>query len=210
MPVFQSHAGQLYIVSAPSGVGKTSIIRAALPALPDLRFSVSCTTRHPRPGETAARDYEFLSREAFLKGVESGRFLEWAEVHGEYYGTDGRQIEEWISAGDDVLLDIDVQGARQVRCSYPCAQTIFIIPPSLDALEERLMSRGTESVEQIEVRLRAARTEMQDAPWYDYVIVNAILEDAVADLCAIVRAGRCRRSVQARRLKAFLVPGAPA
>jgi len=195
------------VVSAPSGVGKTTIIRSVLSTSPGLRYSVSCTTRRPRPGEVDGADYHFIGRDEFLSGLRSGRFLEWAEVHGEYYGTDGLQIENWLAAGDDVLLDIDVQGARQVRCSHPAAYTLFVLPPSMDILEERLRSRGTESPEQIAGRLAAARNEILEAPWYDFIILNDDLEEAIADCNAVLRAARCTRNARAPLLQGFLHTG---
>ncbi len=199
-----SSSGLLFIVSAPSGVGKSTLIRSVLAECPNLKFSVSCTTRPPRPEEINGRDYVFIEKEEFLRGIDSGRFLEWAEVHGNYYGTDSRPIEEWLSAGQDVLLDIDVQGARMVRCAFPGAVTIFVLPPSFQELEERLKNRATESPEQLAVRFEAARRELFDAPWYDYVIINDDLKEAVADLAAVLRAGRCARIPQAPVLKKFL------
>ncbi len=196
--------GQLFVISAPSGVGKTTLVRSLLRELPDLRFSISCTTRHPRQGEAEGKDYHFMTREIFLSGIKAGRFLEWALVHGEFYGTDGQELTRWLSAGNDVLLDIDVQGARQVRCICPDAHTIFILPPSLTALEQRLKARGTESSEQIAARLTAAGKELQEAPWYDFIVINDALEEAVSDLIAIIRALRCRRSAQVHRLNAIL------
>ncbi|MHC1729144.1 MAG: guanylate kinase [Syntrophobacteraceae bacterium] len=196
--------GQLFIISAPSGVGKSTIIRSVLAECPKLKFSVSCTTRPIRPDEIPGKDYHFISKEEFHSGLSSGRFLEWAEVHGQYYGTDQHPIENWLQASCDVILDIDVQGARQVRCAYPSAQTIFILPPSLNVLEERLRNRATESEEQLAIRFAAAQRELLEAPWYDYVITNNDLQEAVADLRAILRAGRSSRIVQAGRLKAFL------
>lgn len=205
----QAYSGQIFIVSAPSGVGKTTIIRSVLEQWPRLRFSVSCTTRSPRPGEVDGRDYHFLTEREFTDGIASGRFLEWAEVHGKYYGTDGHQVEDWLAEGLDVLLDIDVQGARQVRCSYPCAHTVFVVPPSMEVLEERLSQRGTESARQIAERSAEAHREMLQAPWYDYLVVNDVLEDAIADLNAILRAVHCHRSVQAGKLKPFLTSRLP-
>jgi guanylate kinase len=158
-----------------------------------------------RSGEVAGKDYHFLSRQEFVYGIESGRFLEWAEVHGHLYGTDGRIVEKWLKAGDDVLLDIDVQGARMVRCAYPSARTIFILPPSMQVLEERLRNRATETDEQFAIRLSAARREILESPWYDYIIINDSLQEAVEDLKAILRAGRSSRAVQAPGLKAFLM-----
>lgn len=139
-----------------------------------------------------------------MEGIRKGRFLEWAQVHGEYYGTDGEQIEKWLTQGNDIILDIDVQGARQVRCVHPSAYTVFILPPSLDKLLERLKRRATESAEQLARRFGAARLEMQEAAWYDFIIVNDVLKEAIADFDAILRACRCRRSVQAPRLRAIL------
>lgn len=191
------------MISAPSGVGKTTLIRPILTKIPFLRFSVSCTTRSPRAGEIPARDYHFLTGNEFRQGIEARRFLEWAQVHGEYYGTDGDQVDRWLGEGLDVLLDIDVQGARQVRCRHPSCRTIFILPPSMDALEERLRNRGTESPEQLAKRLEAAHREIREAPWYDFIIVNDVLSDAMADLEAIFRANRCRLLFQGWRIPLF-------
>lgn len=196
--------GRLFIISAPSGVGKTTLVRTILSRSPTLRFSVSCTTRAPRPGETPSVDYHFLTETEFLDGIRTGRFLEWAEVHGRYYGTDGLQVERWLADGEDVLLDIDVQGARQVRCSYPEARTIFILPPSMQTLGERLRGRGTESPEDLERRLSNARLEIQEAAWYQYLVVNDALEEAVADLMAIIRSSRCELATAASSLFALL------
>ncbi|MFZ2448321.1 MAG: guanylate kinase [Syntrophobacteraceae bacterium] len=200
-----AYSGQLFIVSAPSGVGKSTLIRRILDERPKLKFSVSCTTRPPRPEEVHGKDYIFLAKEEFLNGISSGRFLEWAEVHGNYYGTDLNPVENWLKAGSDVLLDIDVQGARLVRCVYPIAHTIFILPPSLNVLEERLRNRATESEEQLAIRFATAQRELLEAPWYDYVVVNDSLEKAVADLKSVLCAARCARISQAPRLKAFLM-----
>lgn len=185
--------GHLFIVSAPSGVGKSTIVRAVLARDPRLRFSVSCTTRAPRPGESPGVDYHFLSQDDFEKAIREGRFLEWAIVYGNYYGTDRRKVEAWLDEGLDVLLEIDVQGARKVRATDLAATTLFILPPSMDALEMRLRRRGTETEDVIRRRLEAACEEIREAPWYDYVIVNDVLEDAVADVAAVIRAARCAR-----------------
>ena len=203
--LLSSTTGQLFIVSAPSGAGKSTIIRSVLADRPKLKFSISCTTRPMRHEEVPGKDYHFLSREEFLSGIQSERFLEWAEVHGRFYGTDRRPIEKWIKAGHDVLLDIDVQGARLVRCAYPAAQTIFILPPSMQVIEERLRSRATETEEQVAVRVAAARREILESPWYDYIIINDDLQEAIEDLKAIVQAGRSSRTFQAARLRSFLI-----
>lgn len=183
----------MFIISAPSGVGKSTIVRTVLARDPQLRFSVSYTTRSPRPGETNGVDYHFLSRGDFEAGIREGRFLEWAKVFGNYYGTDRRKVEAWLSEGVDVLLEIDVQGARKVRATDLAATTLFILPPSLDVLEQRLRRRGTETEDVIQKRLDAAREEIRQAPWYDYVVVNDVLEEAVADVLAVIRAARCAR-----------------
>lgn len=197
--------GQLFIVSAPSGVGKSTIIRKVIADCPKLKFSVSCTTRPMRPGEAPGSDYHYISREQFLHGINSGRFLEWAEVHGHLYGTDRLLIEQWLKAGDDVLLDIDVQGARLVRCTYPAAKTIFILPPSMHVLEDRLCNRATETGEQLAIRIAAARREILESPWYDFIVINDDLQEAVEDLKAILRAGRSSQGSQAPALKTLMM-----
>ena len=197
--------GQLFIVSAPSGVGKSTILRRVIATRPKLKFSVSSTTRPIRSGEVAGKDYHFLSMEEFLRGISSDRFLEWAEVHGHLYGTDRRPVEQWLKAGNDVLLDIDVQGARLVHCAYPAAQTIFILPPSMQVMEERLRNRATETGKQLAVRVAAARLEILESPWYDYIIINDNLQEATEDLKAILRAGRSSRAIRAAGLKDFLM-----
>jgi guanylate kinase len=202
--------GNLFIVSAPSGVGKTTIIQSMLSRWPALRYSVSCTTRSPRSGELHGEDYHFLDRQDFLDGIAKDRFLEWAEVHGEFYGTDGRVVADWLDSGNDVLFDIDVQGARQVLCVYPSATTIFILPPSMEALQARLSKRGTESGAQLRRRLEAAVHEMAQAAWYDYLIVNDDLIDAISDFESVLRATRCRRSRQTHLLRVLLGRGSTA
>lgn len=185
--------GHVFILSAPSGVGKSTIVKAVLAQDRRLRFSISCTTRSPRPGETHGVDYDFLSHEAFEKGIEEGRFLEWAKVYGNYYGTDRHRVQSWLDQGLDVLLEIDVQGARKVRATIPESTTLFILPPSMEVLEERLRHRATDAEEVIRRRLEAAQAEIQEAPWFDYLIVNDVLDEAVADVAAIIRASRCAR-----------------
>jgi len=197
-------SGHLFVLSAPSGVGKSTVVRTLLDRDSRLRFSVSCTTRAPRPGEVDGVDYHFLSRDDFVDGIRAGRFLEWAHVYGHYYGTDRRHVEAWLAEGFDVLLEIDVQGARKVRASGLAATTIFILPPTLSALEERLRRRGTETEEVIRRRLDAAEAEIREAPWYDYLVVNDVLEEAVMDVSAIIRACRCARTRAHWALKPFL------
>jgi guanylate kinase len=207
--ISEANQGLLFVVSAPSGVGKTTIIRAVQETWPQLRYSISSTTRAPRTGEREAVDYHFVTRQEFLGGIRTGRFVEWAEVHGEFYGTDGQQVDKWLAEGKDVLLDIDIQGARQVRCAYPTAITIFILPPSIEELKARLENRGTESEDQVARRLSAAQLEILEAPWYDYLVLNEMLHEAIADFNAILRACRCARAHRAAQLRDFLLPREP-
>lgn len=182
--------GNLYIVSAPSGAGKSSLVRALLAGDPHLRLSVSYTTRPPRPGEEDGVHYHFVTREVFLEMLGQGAFLESAEVYGNHYGTSQPWIEAEMERGHDVLLEIDWQGATQVRRIFPDAIGIFILPPSLEELERRLRDRGQDSAEVIARRLAAAREDMTHALEYDYLVVNERFDLALADLRAIVRARR--------------------
>jgi len=196
--------GSLFIVSAPSGAGKTTLLREVRSRLPDVKFSVSFTTRPPRPGEEDGKDYFFISEEEFLKGIRENRFAEWARVHGNYYGTDRHMIESWIAGGQDVILDIDVQGARELKCQYPQSVAIFILPPSWDELERRLRLRGTDTEDVIEKRLRNAARELEEAFWYDYLVVNDEIPKATDQLVAIITSSRCRTNRQFWLLKSFL------
>ena len=196
--------GQLFVVSAPSGVGKTTILKGVLKDDPQLRYSVSSTTRPPRRGELDGRDYHFVTRHRFVEGVRTGRFLEWAEVHGHLYGTDRRRVTSWIQEGFDVVLDIDVQGARQVRCAHPRVQTIFILPPSWDELRKRLEARGTENSEQVTRRLTAAQNEVQDVSCYDFIVVNDRLDEAIMDVTSILRSHRLCWERQAATVRTLL------
>jgi guanylate kinase len=182
-------AGRLLIVSAPSGAGKSTLCRAVRQRLPDLCYSVSYTTRRPRGAEINAVDYHFISREAFRKGIDAGKWAEWAEVHGHYYGTSAEFIERALAEGRDVLLDIDVQGMEQILERYPDSVTIFIMPPSLTVLRQRLQERGTDSAESISKRLENAAAEIERAKHYRHIVVNDCLEEAVEKLTAIIAAG---------------------
>jgi len=185
--------GKLFIISAPSGAGKSTLLKELFVSLPGLAFSVSHATRAPRAGEVDGRDYHFVDRPSFEKMRDQGAFLEWAEVHGNLYGTSARGIEAQQAAGLDVFLDIDVQGARQLReLAYPGAVFLFIAPPSWEELEKRLSGRGTDSEETVRLRLNNARREMEAAGHYDYLIVNDRLEEAVDTMRAVVIAERCR------------------
>jgi guanylate kinase len=186
--------GFLLVLSAPSGCGKTTILRQVMAELPGLSFSVSHTTRQPRPGEVNGREYHFVSPEQFLalRDQQPSGFLEWAEVHGNFYGTSRQEVEQRLSAGADVILDIDVQGAAQVRSNAEPV-TVFIAPPSLEELERRLRGRGTEDEDSLRRRLANAAQEMQEADAYTCLIVNDRLEEAVLALKSVIIAERCRR-----------------
>ncbi len=183
-------SGNLFIVSAPSGAGKTSLVRALLEADPIVHLSISFTTRAPRPGEIDGRDYHFVSKQAFVEMQGRGEFLESAEVHGNYYGTSQKWIQEERRKGNDILLEIDWQGALQVRKLVEGIIGIFILPPSIEALRQRLTGRGQDSAEVIDRRVAAAREEMGHVGEFDYVIINDDMEEAKRDLFAIVRAER--------------------
>ncbi len=191
--------GNLFIVCAPSGAGKTSLVNALLEREPDLELSVSFTTRAPRPGEVDGREYHFVSRESFLTMAGRGEFLESAEVHDNLYGTSQGWIAMRRREGKDILLEIDWQGAIQVRNLIPDALGIFILPPSPDALRTRLVARGQDSADVIERRLAAAREEIAHVSEFDYVIINQNFDVAVSDLVSIVRAQRLRVTAQLAR-----------
>lgn len=191
--------GTLFIVAAPSGAGKSSLVNAVLAREPGIALSISFTSRGPRPGERHAQHYHFVSREEFERMVAAGDFFEHALVHGDYKGTARQSVEPQLAAGKDVLLEIDWQGARQVREKMPDAVSVFILPPSKDALETRMRNRGQDSEETIARRLAAAREEMSHFDEFDYVIVNEHFDAAAAELRAIFVAHRLRRAAQAER-----------
>ncbi len=195
--------GVLYIVSAPSGAGKTSLVKALLKTDPAIRLSVSYTTRAPRPGETDGRDYHFVSRERFEAMLAEGEFLEHAEVYGNFYGTSKGVIARDLNAGRDILLEIDWQGAAQVQEHFPQAASIFILPPSFDALRTRLDGRGQDSAEVIERRLAAAAHDVAHAGAFDYIIVNDDFDHALQDLVAITRSIRLEAARQLDRYAAL-------
>jgi guanylate kinase len=177
--------GFLFIISAPSGAGKSTLCDAVLDRFPDLVYSVSYTTRLPRSGEKNGVDYHFIAKDEFEKGIARNRWAEWAEVHDYYYGTSADFLNEELNVGRDILLDIDIQGTRQILQRYPDGVTIFIMPPSLETLKSRLQSRGTDSPEVIAVRLKNARKEMAQKDLYRHIITNDRLTDAVAELITI-------------------------
>lgn len=184
--------GILFVVSAPSGAGKTSLCRGITNSLEQLTHSISYATRKPRPGEIDGRDYYFVSQERFQNMIAAGDFAEWAEVHGNLYGTSRRVLDEMIAKGIDVILDIDTQGAAQIKSKYETAVFIFIMPPSLEILEERLRNRRSDDEPEIKKRLRRAREEIRDYTMYDYIIVNRDFDRALTELRSIVVAERSR------------------
>lgn len=186
--------GILFILSAPSGAGKTTLSRYILERIPDLSLSISYTTRAPRPGEVNGRDYHFIDDMRFIRLCDEGAFAEWARVHDALYGTARAPLDEALSRGKDFLLDIDVQGARQIKTVYPEAISIFVLPPSWSELEKRLRSRGTDSEAVIARRLQRAREETQELNSYDYLIVNDHLEQATTLLSAIIHTEKARVS----------------
>jgi guanylate kinase len=193
------NAGSLFVVSAPSGAGKTTLVKLLLERDRQVRHSISYTTRAPRPGEQNGREYHFIDIPTFVAMRERGEFLESAEVHGNFYGTSRVWLEGQMHAGHDMLLEIDWQGAQQVRKLFPEAVGIFIMPPSLDELEKRLRGRGQDSEEVIQRRVAAALGEMEHVGEFDFVIINNNLQEALDDLCAAVRASRQRFVKQAAR-----------
>jgi guanylate kinase len=184
--------GDVFVVSAPSGAGKSSLVRALIDADPAIKLSVSHTTRSPRRGEEDGRDYHFVDRDNFVAMLGRGEFLEHAEVYGNFYGTSHAWITEQLLLGHDILLEIDWQGAAQVRKLFPDAVGIFIMPPSLESLRERLADRGLDSEEVIERRMAVAKEEMEHMAEFDYVIINSMFASAAQDLIAVVRAHRLR------------------
>jgi guanylate kinase len=199
MQISHPTPGSLFVVAAPSGAGKSTLVNALLAQEPAIRLSISFTTRPPRPGEHDGREYHFTTVEDFLERKANGEFLESAEVHGNYYGTSRIVIEQQMRAGTDILLEIDWQGAQQVKKQFPQAVGIFILPPSIPALEERLKKRGQDEPHVITRRILAAGGEMAHAPEFEYVIINQEFATALAELNAVVKATRCRFAQQATR-----------
>ena len=199
MSIHPALAGSLFVVAAPSGAGKSTLVNALLAQEPGIKLSISTTTRAPRPGEQHGREYFFTTSDDFVARADAGEFLEWAEVHGNYYGTSRLLVEKEMKTGTDILLEIDWQGARQVRKQFPDAAGIFILPPSIAALEERLYKRGQDEPHVITKRLLAAGGEIAHAPEFEYAIINEEFNVALAEMSAIVKATRARFPQQAAR-----------
>ena len=191
--------GTLYVVAAPSGAGKSSIVNAVLARDAQIALSISFTSRQPRPGERHAQHYNFVSEDEFQRMIDAGDFFEYARVHGDWKGTARQSVEPQLNAGKDVLLEIDWQGARQVRAKVPNAVSVFILPPSREALEQRMRNRGQDSEAVIAQRLAAAREEMSHYGEFDYLIVNEVFDTAVEEMCAIFTASRLRKEPQVAR-----------
>lgn len=192
-------SGNLFVVTAPSGAGKSSLVKALMAADPSLELSVSHTTRAPRGQEVSGREYYFVSPEAFEAMVQADAFVEWANVHSHRYGTSRQAIEDKMAQGADIILEIDFQGALQIKKRFAQAVAIFILPPSWEALRERLIKRGEDSSEVIELRLKNAATEMAQVQRFDYVIINDEFERALTDLQTLVKAQRLKLSSQRRQ-----------
>jgi guanylate kinase len=204
IPSPETYQGSMLMIVAPSGAGKSSLVQALLQADAGLKLSLSTTTRQPRSGEVDGKDYRFVSSDGFLAQRDSGDFLEWAEVHGHFYGTSRSWIEQQMQAGNDVILEIDWQGAQQIRQLIPSAQWIFIFPPSIEALEARLRKRGQDDEATIARRLAAAHIELQHAAEANFIVINDIFEQALLDLQQIVAASRLRSTAMMARNPALL------
>jgi guanylate kinase len=184
--------GILFVISGPSGSGKTTLYKKAISALPNLKHSVSFTTRAPRTGEVNDKDYTFIDKDEFMAMVRKKDFAEWAEIHGELYGTSKKRLKEIIDSDIDAILDIDVQGAKQLREEFPGGVYIFVLPPSLEVLRERLEGRMANAKREIEKRLKVAVAEIKRYGEYDYVIVNHVFDNAFEELASIIIANRAR------------------
>jgi guanylate kinase len=199
-----SFTGSLIVVSAPSGAGKSSLVKALIGSMSNLEVAVSHTTRNPRPGEVNGREYHFVSQDEFKKLVAEDAFLEHAQVFDNFYGTAKSSLEGPLRQGRDLILEIDWQGARQVCELIPEAVTLFILPPSVEALRQRLEGRGQDDESIIQRRMRDAQAEMSHLHEFDYLVINDVFEDALAEISTLIRALRLRCPLQARRHQALV------
>jgi guanylate kinase len=195
--------GLIIVLSAPSGTGKSSICRHLLKEHPEIAFSVSYTSRKPRPGEVDGKDYHFISREDFQRRIDEGEFVEWVENYGNFYGTSANTIECVLKDGRDLLLDIEPRGAQAIKNRFPDAVFVFVLPPSLEELLRRLEKRGHETPQAIKDRFAQAESELKEVLWYDYVIFNEELETAIDQMMAIYRAEKCKISRLHGRIDCF-------
>jgi guanylate kinase len=198
--VTREGSGLLYVVSGPSGTGKTTLCKELIKRIPDLSFSISYTTRPRRRNEKSDKDYYFVTPEAFKDMINKGEFAEWAEIYGNSYGTSRSSIEEALNKGHDLIFDIDSQGARQLKRTYPLGISIFLLPPSVSELERRLCNRKTDSQETIRKRMNKARQEISQVEIYEYIVINNVLEKTLHVLQSIIVAEKHRRENMARKL----------
>jgi guanylate kinase len=192
--ITETGRGLVFVISAPSGTGKTTLVKEVIQQLPGLQFSVSFTTRLPRPNEREGEDYHFVSHAVFQRMVEKNEFLEWAEVLGNRYGTPRPDLKKLESEGIDLILDVDTQGAKKAMKEIDQPILIYLLPPSLKVLKERLLNRGVDSLEMVKFRLSNARKDIEEAYWYHYVVVNDRIGDAIEKLKSIIISERCRRN----------------
>lgn len=193
-------SGLLYVVSGPSGTGKTTLCKELIKRIPDLSFSISYTTRPPRRNEKSGKDYYFVTQETFEKMIDRQEFAEWAEIYGNLYGTARLSIEQALTKGHDLIFDIDSQGAQQLKRTYPLGVSIFLLPPSVSELEKRLCNRKTDSQETIRKRLNKARQEISQVEFYEYVVINKVLEETLHVLQSIIVAEKHRRENVTKKL----------
>ena len=195
--------GLFIVVSAPSGAGKSSLCQRLLTAYPEIKFSVSCTSREPRPNEINGKDYYFISRDEFQKRIDQNEFVEWIENYGHLYGTPIKVMEEFSEKGKDLLLDIEPRGAKKVKQKFKKGIFVFVLPPSRFELLKRLEKRGHETDEAIKTRFAQAESELKEISWYDYIIFNEDLETAASQLIAIYVAEKCKRSRLKDKIKGY-------
>ncbi len=196
-------SGNLFVISAPSGAGKSTIIKALKERIEGLGYSISHTSRKPRGKENDGIEYHFLKKDTFRSMIDEGAFVEWAQVYDDLYGTSFSSLEEQIASGLDVLLDLDTQGAKNIKKHFKNSVLIYVLPPSLDVLEKRLMARGTDDETVIKSRMKKTSNEIKQCVWYDYIVVNDDLEKAIKEAQAIIMSVRCRTDQQAPIVKAM-------